>query len=79
MNLARAVREMFEGMWGERLFRATVTGTSGNRVTVRRTGQAAADPQSYARLASYSTPQVDDEVLVARVGDGFIVLGKIVR
>jgi hypothetical protein len=79
MNLAALIQGMFEGLWGERVFRATVTGTSGNLVTIQRTGQAAADPQSYAKLASYSSPQVADEVVVLRVGSGWIVMGKVIR
>lgn len=79
MNLVAAMREWFDGWWSERAFRAVVTGTSGNLVTIQRTGQSAPDPQSYARLASYSSPQVADEVLVARIGEGYIVLGKVQR
>ena len=70
---------MFEELWGQRVFRAVVTGTSGNLVTIQRTGQAASDPQSYAKLASYSSPQVSDEVVVLRVGSGWIVMGRVLR
>lgn len=79
MNLAQQVRELFDALWGERMFRAVVTGTSGNLVTVKRTGQGSADPQSYAKLASYSAPAVNDEVLVVKVGGGWLVCGKVTR
>ena len=79
MNVLDEVRKMINRVWRERLFRATVTGTSGNLVTIRRTGQSAADVQSYAKLASYSAPAADDEVIVAQIGRGWIVLGKVVR
>lgn len=79
MNLAAAIRDAFDGYWRQRLFRAVVTGTSGNKVLIQRPGQSSADPQSYARLASYSSPQTNDEVLVAQVGGGYIVVGKVVR
>ncbi len=79
MNLLKAVAELIERKHREDVFRATVTGTSGNLVTIRRTGQASADPQSYPALASYSMPAANDEVIVMRVGDGLIVIGKVVR
>jgi len=77
MNLAMFTKDMFEKMWSSFVFRAVVTGTSGNLVLIRRTGQTVADTQAYARLASY-TPSVSDEVMVMWMG-GFIVIGKITR
>ena len=79
MNLAQQVRGLVDALWGERMFRATVTGTSGNLVTIQRTGQGSADPQSYAKLTSYSAPAASDEVIVVKVGGGWIVLGKVSR
>lgn len=79
MNLARFVMDLFDRMFGERVFRATVTGVSGNLVTIQRPGQAAADAQSYPRLVSYTTPTAADEVLVVRLGDGWLVVGKVTR
>lgn len=79
MNLAAAVSKVVDAVLGELLFRAAVTGTSGNLVTIRRFGQTAADTQSYARLASYSTPTAGDEVLCLKVGSGVIVIGKVLR
>lgn len=79
MNLAKFVSDMVDGMFRERVFRATVTGVSGNLVTIQRPGQTAADTQSYPALASYGSPTATDEVLVIRLGDGWVVAGKIVR
>lgn len=62
---------------GKQVFRAIVTGTSGAQVIVRRPNETGTD--TYPRLASYLVPAVDDEVLVLRLGDGFIVLGDILR
>jgi hypothetical protein len=78
-GLRALVRETVESILGEFVFRAIVTGTSGNRVLVRRATQTAADAQAYPRLAAYSSPTVADEVLVIRLGGGFLVVGKIVR
>lgn len=79
MNIFSEIARRFDGMYRERVFRAVVTGTSGELVAIRRTGQVAADPQPYPRLASYASPQEDDEVIVAQVGDGLIVLGLVAR
>ncbi len=79
MNLLEESRKLFEGMFRERLFRATVTGTSGNLVTIQRTGETAPDAQSYPRLNSYAAPAADDEVIVVQIGSGLIVLGKVLR
>ena len=79
MNLGRAMEDLFDRMFRERVFRATVTGVSGNLVTIQRPGQASADTQSYPRLVSYATPAAADEVLVVRLGDGWIVVGKVTR
>lgn len=74
MSLARHIAEMIDGRMGELTARATVTGTVGSSVTV--TGPVVAG--TYPRLASYS-PVSGDEVLLLRVGAGYIVLGKVVR
>lgn len=73
------VRDLIRDHHREAVFRAVVTGTSGNLVTVKRTGQTNADTQSYPALVSYSSPTADDEVLVVRVGDGYVVVGEITR
>ena len=59
------------------MFRGTVTGTSGNQVLVQRF--AGDTIVSCARLASYSAPAADDEVLVVYLAGGYLVLGEIVR
>lgn len=79
MNLFARAIEHFDRLFRERVFRAVVTGTDGEKVIIQRTGQSAPDPQSYPRLASYETPTEDDEVIVLQVGDGFIVLGLVSR
>lgn len=78
MNLAAFVDERFRRLWSQFVFRAVVTGTSGELVTIQRTGQAEPDEQSYPRLASYGSPEADDEVVVVWLG-GYIVVGKVVR
>jgi hypothetical protein len=55
-----------------------VTGTSGGLVIVQRQGADGPDPAGYPRLASYS-PGSGDEVLLVRVGAGYVVLGRLVR
>lgn len=78
MNLADMTIRLFTAQWNKWIFRATVTGTSGNLVTIQRPGFSA-DSQSYARLNSYSSPTNGDEVLVMWIGGGYLVLGKILR
>lgn len=75
MNLARYVEDTWVRLFGENVFRATVTGTSGNLVTI--TSQRVNG--SFPKLASYSSPQANDEVVVAKLGSGWIVLGKVSR
>ncbi len=77
--IAWVIQQMIKHSISLAIFRAIVTGTSGNRVFIKRTGQASADAQAYPALASYTTPTTDDEVIVVKVGIGYIVLGKIVR
>ena len=77
--LAHYVRTMIEAALSRLFTVATVTGTSGNLVTIRRTGEAASDAQSYPKLAAYAAPANGDEVLVLQFGAGYIVLGKVTR
>ena len=79
MNLVKFFTDLFDRMFGERVFRAAVTGTSGNLVTIQRPGQPAADTQSYPRLVSYTSPTAGDEVVVMKLGGGWIILGEIIR
>lgn len=78
MNPVADLMNRVDRQFRERVFRAVVTGTDGEKVIIQRTGQSAPDPQAYPRLASYETPTEDDEVLVIWVG-GYIVLGAISR
>lgn len=74
INLARFIEDTWHRLWSESVLRATVTGTSGQRVSVsseKLTG-------TFPKLSSY-TPSVGDEVLIVRVGTGWIVIGKVVR
>lgn len=75
MNLARYVEDTWNRMFGENVFRATVTGTSGNLVTI--TSQRLSG--TFPRLSSYSSPATNDEVVVIKLGTGWIVLGKVAR
>ena len=79
MNPVADILARFDRLYRERVFRAVVTGTSGEPVIIQRTGQANPDPQAYPRLESYESPAENDEVIVQRVGDGYIVLGKVAR
>ena len=79
MNLAKAISDIFDRMFAERMFLATVTDVSGDQVEIQRSDSAAADVQTYSALASYATPTATDEVLVVRVGGGLLVVGKVVR
>lgn len=60
------------------LFRATVTANDGSQVFIRRDDAAAADTQSYPK-ASGLVVAANDEVLVARVGNSYVVICKIIR
>lgn len=61
------------------IFRAVVTDIQPDAVRIKRTGQFAEDAQDYAACDVYPFPSVGDEVLVLRVGHGFIVVARIVR
>lgn len=76
MNLVEQVAGMIDAAFRSRTFVATCKGTSGANVLIRRTGQAADDAQAYPKLASYTSPTNGDVVIVQRVGDSYIVLGK---
>ena len=56
---------------------ATVTSTSGG-ISIQFDGETSASAKKYKRLASYSSPAVNDRVLLVNVGGTYIVLGKIV-
>lgn len=78
MDLVPLIRDVVRAEARGAFVRATVTGTNGNLVLVRRQGETDPDPAGYPRLASY-TPSAGDEVLLTRIGGGYIVLGKVLR
>jgi hypothetical protein len=85
-SLSRMIENIITATIHKVIFRAVVTGVSGNKVFIKRTGQTVADEQSYPRIISYgiptgtgSVPVVDDEVIVLRVGGGWIIVGKVLR
>jgi hypothetical protein len=78
-NIALHVDQMLSGRLEGLFVRGIVTDTSGNLVEVQRTGVASADGQLWPKLACYASPQVDDEVLLVRVGEGWVVHNVIER
>lgn len=56
---------------------ATVTSTSGG-VSVQFDGETTPSTKKYKRLASYSSPTVNDRVLLIKVGGTYVIIGKIV-
>ena len=55
--------------------RGVVTGTSGDKVLVKLTGEASASTEAYPKM-NY-TPVTDDDVILARIAGRWVVLGKI--
>lgn len=55
----------------------TVTSTSGG-VSVQFDGETTPSTKKYKRLASYSSPTVNDRVLLIKVGGTYVIIGKIV-
>ena len=56
---------------------ATVTSTSGG-VSVQFDGETTPSTKKYKRLASYSSPTVNDRVLLIKVGGTYVIIGKVV-
>lgn len=56
---------------------ATVTSTAGG-VKVQFDGETTPSTKLYKRLASYSSPAVNDRVLLVNVGGTYVIIGKIV-
>lgn len=75
MNILDEAIKRFERDQQLQIFRATVTGTSGNKVTIQRVGES--ETETIPKLASYSTPMANDPVIVARLGKGYVCLGLI--
>ena len=62
----------------ERQFKlGTVTSISGG-ISVQFDGETSPSSKKYKRLASYSSPAVNDRVLMVKIGGSYIILGKIV-
>ena len=62
----------------ERQFKlGTVTSISGG-ISVQFDGETSPSSKKYKRLASYSSPAVNDRVLMVAVGGSYVILGKIV-
>lgn len=77
MNTLDEVSKLLEIDQDRQLFRAVVVANSGNTVQIQRTGLAA-DTQFYPKLFGV-TVIAGNEVLVARLGSGFVVVGQIIR
>ena len=56
---------------------ATVTSTSGG-ISVQFDGETTPSTKKYKKLASYSSPAVNDRVLLVSIGGTYIIFGKIV-
>ena len=56
---------------------ATVTSTSGG-ISVQFDGETTPSAKKYKRLASYSSPTVNDRVLLIKVGGTYVIIGKVV-
>jgi hypothetical protein len=56
---------------------ATVTSITGG-VAVQFDGETSASTKLYKRLSSYSSPAVNDRVLLVKVGGTYVILGKII-
>ena len=55
----------------------TVTSTSGG-IYVQFDGETTPSTKKYKRLASYSSPTVNDRVLLIKVGGTYVIIGKVV-
>lgn len=75
MNIAKYIEDRIAVRQRDLSFRATVKFLWGNGAKVQREGQSAIDPTAYGVLGSY-TPVVGDDVIVANLGGGWIILGK---
>lgn len=55
----------------------TVTSTSGG-IYVQFDGETTPSTKKYKRLASYSSPTVNDRVMMVKIGGSYVILGKVV-
>jgi hypothetical protein len=74
----------FEGLFalaptgqGDSFQLATVTALLEGAPLVQFDGETAASQKQYKRLASYTSPAVNDRVLLLRLSGTYIILGKI--
>lgn len=88
MNLAKYIDDAFARAISARMAMGTVTGTSGNKITVQMADSAAADAQSYAWLRSPSEDvsvtldvTAGDEVVLVKLGypPTWVVIGVVER
>lgn len=79
MNLFRHIADMITKDQDKQIFRATVDDVVGNTVRILRTGATDPDTQYYPSMDSAGTLVAADEVVVLRIGSGYIVLGKVTR
>ena len=56
---------------------AAVTSLTGG-FAVQFDGETSASTKLYKRLSSYSSPAVNDRVLLVKVGGTYVILGKII-
>lgn len=56
---------------------ATVTSVDGG-ISVQFDGETSPSQKKYKRLANYSSPAVDDRVLMVKIAGTYVILGKIV-
>lgn len=77
MNIVAEVMKLVHKDQDEQIFRATVVTVTGNTIKFERTGWIA-DNQFYPILEGTSV-SVGGEVLVARVGAGYVILGEVLR
>lgn len=77
MNILAVIKGAIDDAFSERLFVATVTAVSGGIVQIKMVGAQYSINQYVPCLTSYSSPTNADVVLVARIGSGYVVLGKL--
>ena len=69
------MRDLFQTGKGYRM--AVVSSVSSGRPMIRFFGENEASRKKYKYLQSY-TPTAGDKVLLARVGNSYVILGKVV-
>ena len=78
-NIADMVNDMLRQHAREQAWIGVVDSVSGNKIKVRRNGQAGADAQFYAAAAGLAAAVAPgDTVLVQAAGGGYVVTAKTV-